>query len=146
MTGRPSSYKPEYAKIAEKATRAGLTDKELADVFEVSERTIHRWKLDHEDFCQALSTGKKVADDRVERSLYQMAVGHEYEAVKIFMPAGAEVPVYAPYIERVAPVPSAAIFWLKNRRKDEWRDRREEDTPKDDLADVIRGLIAKMSD
>lgn len=142
--GRPSSYKPEYAKIAAAATRAGLTDKELADVFEVSERTIHRWKLDHEDFCQSLKIGKDVADDRVERSLFQMAIGYEQEEVKIFMPAGATEPVYAPYTAKVAPSPTAAIFWLKNRRKDEWRDKREDDAPKDDMGDVIRDLIAKL--
>lgn len=142
--GRPSSYKPEYSKIAAAATRAGLTDKELADVFDVSERTIHRWKLDHEDFCQSLKIGKDVADDRVERSLFQMAIGYEQEEVKIFMPAGADKPVYAPYTAKVAPSATAAIFWLKNRRKDDWRDKREDEAPKDDMSDVIRDLIAKL--
>ena len=53
---------------------------------------------------------------RVERSLYERANGYSYDAVKIFMPAGAKKPVYAPYIEHVPPDVTAAIFWLKNRR------------------------------
>jgi hypothetical protein len=53
---------------------------------------------------------------RVERSLYQRAIGYEQEEVKIFMPSGAENPVYAPFRAKVAPDVTAAIFWLKNRR------------------------------
>jgi hypothetical protein len=83
-------------------------------------------------FCQALKAGKEAADQRVERSLYQRAVGYAHDAVKIFMPAGASAPVYAPYVERVAPDTTAAIFWLKNRKKDEWRDvSRQEQTGPD---------------
>jgi hypothetical protein len=51
----------------------------------------------------------------VERSLYARANGFHYEAVKIFMPAGAKTPVYAPYVEYVPPDTTAAIFWLKHR-------------------------------
>jgi hypothetical protein len=52
---------------------------------------------------------------RVERSLYSRAVGYNYEATKIFMPAGHAKPVYAPYIEHVPPDVTAGIFWMKNR-------------------------------
>jgi hypothetical protein len=54
--------------------------------------------------------------------LYQRAVGYHYDAVKIFMPAGATKPIYAPYVEHVPPDTTAAIFWLKNRDPAHWRD------------------------
>ena len=73
-------------------------------------------------FRAALKVGKEAADQRVERSLYQRAVGYSYDAVKIFMPAGAKKPVYAPYVEHVPPDTTAAIFWLKNRDPAHWRD------------------------
>ena len=123
--GRPSKYKPAFAKQAQKLTELGATDQEMADFFEVEVRTLHRWKHDHEEFCHSIKMGKETADDRVERSLYQRAVGYEQEEVKIFMPSGAENPVYAPYRAKVAPDVTAAIFWLKNRRSDEWRDKNE---------------------
>jgi hypothetical protein len=123
--GRPSSYKPEYAEQAEKLCKLGATDAELADFFGVSDRTIYRWQTQHEEFRQALKAGKDAADERVERSLYQKAVGYTHDAVKIFMPAGREEPVYAPYREHVPPDTTAAIFWLKNRRSAEWRDKHE---------------------
>lgn len=123
--GRPSSYKPEYAEQVKKLALLGATDQEMADFFEVDVRTVHRWKHDHEEFCHSLKAGKEAADDRVERSLYQRAIGYEQDEVKIFMPGGASEPVYAPFRAKVAPDTTAAIFWLKNRRKDDWRDRKE---------------------
>lgn len=130
--GRPSGYQPQYAAIAEQACKVGLTDDQIAELFEVSTRTLYRWKNEFPDFCQALKAGKELADDRVERSLYQRAVGYRAEAVKIFMPSGASEPIYAPFVEEHAPDTTAAIFWLKNRRPQEWRDRiQQEVTGKD---------------
>jgi hypothetical protein len=120
--GRPPKYRPEFAVQAEKLCMLGATDEEIADFFNVSVRTVYRWKGEHEAFCQALKSGKSVCDERVERSLYQKAVGYEIEAVKIFMPAGASEPVYAKYREKIAADTTAAIFWLKNRRSKEWKD------------------------
>ena len=61
----------------------------------------------------------------VERSLYERANGYNYEATKIFMPAGRQKPVYAPYIEHVPPDVTACIFWLKNRDPEHWRDSQQ---------------------
>ena len=59
---------------------------------------------------------------RVRRSLYQRANGYNYEAVKIFMPANRSKPVIVPYLEHVPADPGSAMFWLKNREPDQWRD------------------------
>jgi hypothetical protein len=121
--GRPPTYKDAFAKQAAALATLGATDMELADFFEVDARTIYRWKHDHPLFCQALKAGKDAADERVERSLYQKAIGYEQDEVKIFMPAGAAEPVYAPFRAKIAPDTTAAIFWLKNRRSQEWREK-----------------------
>lgn len=123
--GRPSKFQLEYVEQARKLCLLGATDQEIADFFEVEVRTIYRWKAEHDEFCQSLKAGKEVADERVERSLFQKAIGYEQEEVKIFMPAGAEGPVYAPFRAKVAPDTTAAIFWLKNRRPDLWRDKQQ---------------------
>ena len=122
---RPTKYKPEYAQKTQELCERGATDADLAEFFEVSEQTIRNWKHQQPEFFMALKTGKEAADVRVERSLYHKAVGYTFDAVKIFMPAGAEGPVYAPYREHVPPSDTAAIFWLKNRRPKEWRDKIE---------------------
>ena len=144
--GRPTLYKPEYAKQAEKLAVLGATDKEFADFFEVDVRTIYRWKHAHDDFCQALKAGKEVADARVERSLYQKAIGYEQDEVKIFMPGNAQEPVYAPFIAKVAPDTTAAIFWLKNRKPEEWRDKTERDNrTTHDISDELKQLYKDIN-
>ena len=121
--GRPSKFKPEFVQQAETLCMLGATDQEMADFFKVEVRTFYRWKNEHADFCQSLKVGKEAADARVERSLFQRAIGYEQDEVKIFMPANAGAPVYAPFRAKIAPDTTAAIFWLKNRRPDLWRDR-----------------------
>jgi hypothetical protein len=59
---------------------------------------------------------------RVERSLYQRGLGYNYEATKIFMPAGSKQPVVVHYIEHCPPDVGAAFIWLKNRDPERWRD------------------------
>jgi hypothetical protein len=135
---RPSKYIAEYAKRAQKLAELGATDQEMADFFEVDVRTLHNWKHAHEEFFHALKIGKEAADNRVERSLYQRAIGYEQDEVKIFMPANHEKPVYAPYRAKVAPDVTAAIFWLKNRRGEQWRDKSEvQHGITRELADII---------
>lgn len=123
--GRPSEYKAEYVSQVLEMAERGATDIEIADYFEVSVRTLYRWKADNPEFRQALKLAKDVADERVERSLYHRACGYEQDAIKIFMPAGADKPVIAEYREKVAPDTTACIFWLKNRKSQEWRDRQD---------------------
>lgn len=139
--GRPTDYRPEYAEQAAKLCALGATDKEVADFFEVDVRTVYRWKHDHDDFCQALKVGKDIADERVERSLYQRAIGYEQGEVKIFMPAGSDAPVYAPFTAKIAPDVTAAIFWLKNRRSADWRDKQELDVK---VTDALAERMARM--
>lgn len=122
---RPSKFKPEFVGQAKKLSELGATDIEMADFFEVDVRTLYRWKHDHEEFCQAVTCGKDVADERVERSFYNRCVGYSFDAIKIFMPANAAAPVHAPYVEHVPPDTGAAFNWLKNRRPDRWRDKKD---------------------
>lgn len=123
MAGQPTKYDDAFAKQAEKLCKLGATDVEIADFFEVDVRTVYNWKHANPEFFHALKQGKEEADDRVQRSLYQKAVGYEQDEVKIFMPAGSEEPVYAPFRAKIAPDTTAAIFWLKNRRPQDWRDK-----------------------
>lgn len=125
--GRPTDFRPEFVEQAAKLCELGATDMELADFFKVDVRTIYRWRNENEEFCQAVIAGKDACDNRVERSLYNRAVGYSFPAVKIFMPSGADEPVYAPYVEHVPPDSGAAMNWLKNRRGDKWREKTEVD-------------------
>lgn len=122
--GRPSLYRPEYAEQARRLCMLGATDAEMADFFGVGISTLKRWKeAGHPEFRTALKEGKLYADANVARSLYRSGCGYSHEAVKIFLYEGS--PVAVPYVEHHPPNATSAIFWLKNRRPDLWRDRRD---------------------
>jgi hypothetical protein len=118
---RPSKFKPEFTKQAAKLCTLGATDIELADFFGVDVRTLHRWKGDYPEFCHSLKAGKKSADERVERSLYARANGYEHDEVdvRVVMNEVVQTPIRKFY----PPDTTAAIFWLKNRKPAEWRDK-----------------------
>lgn len=121
MAGRPSKYKVEYAKQAAKLCSLGATDAQLADFFEVAISTIALWKVQHTAFSDAIKVPKAEADERVEQSLYRRAIGYEHDEVDIRVVSGeiVETPIRKFY----PPDTAAAIFWLKNRKKEEWRDK-----------------------
>ncbi len=108
-TGRPSKYSATNVARAISLAVAGKTDQEIAENLSVSRSTLSLWKKKHpSEFSDALNDAKAVADDQVEQSLYQMAMGH----------VGPDGRYYPPNV-------TAQIFWLKNRRRADWRDKIE---------------------
>jgi len=131
--GRPTKFKPEYVEQAKKLCELGATDFEIARFFEVDCSTITRWKHAHPEFCMSLHAGKELADERVERALYQRAVGYSFDSEKVFQFQG-EI-ARTDIVEHVPPDPGAAKMWLTNRRGDKWRDKIDhEHTGKDGAA------------
>ena len=139
----PVKYKPTYVETGRAMAHAGATDREIAEYLSVAERTLHRWKHDHPAFESALTTGKEAADRRVEQSLYRKAVGYSFDAEKIFHHEGAVTRV--PYVEHVAPSDTAAIFWLKNRKPEQYREKFEVDM-KIDIAAILAERRARVAE
>jgi hypothetical protein len=124
--GRPTSYKPEILDEVTEMAKSGATDIEIADSLSVSVQTLYNWRAKYPEFLEALKGGKAEADERVVNSLYKRATGFEHDSVKIFCGKDGDV-TQVPFREYIPPDTTAAIFWLKNRRKDEWRDKSEVD-------------------
>ncbi|EBI4320608.1 terminase [Salmonella enterica] len=121
--GRPSAYREEFAEQARKLCLLGATDKELAEFFEVSEATINNWKLVHYEFLESIKRGKQIADGEVADRLYQRAMG--FIAPDIDIRVIENKIVETPLEKYYPPDTAAAIFWLKNRQKDKWRDKQD---------------------
>jgi hypothetical protein len=138
--GRPTDYRPEFVEQAAKLCALAATDRELADFFGVTVTTLNRWKRDHPEFCASIKVAKAAADDRVERSLYERAVGYSYDSEKIFMPSGRKRPVRVQTTEHVPPEVTAQRFWLINRRRDHWRERQDHTH---DVSDTLAEALAK---
>jgi hypothetical protein len=77
--------------------------------------------------------------------MFERAVGYTHDSIKIFLPAGASEPVYAPYLKHVPPDPRAGEFWLTNRAPDRWKHKQNiehneaTDSPLRLLAEQISG-------
>lgn len=124
MAGRPSKYKPEFAQQAAKLCALGATDAQLADFFGVAISTISLWKVQHAEFSDALKLVKEEVDQKVEQSLFRRAMGYEHDEVDIRVVNG-EV-VQTPIRKFYPPDTTACIFWLKNRKPGEWREKIEQ--------------------
>lgn len=134
--GQPSDFKPEYILQTIKLCRLGATDEELAAFFEKSTTTIDNWKKQHPEFLGALKAGKLSSDMDVADRLHQRAMGFEYMEAQAHKLQTVEYKdgkrvketerLETIMVKRVVPPDTTAcIFWLKNRRKVEWRERVE---------------------
>ena len=88
----------------------GLIDKQIYKNMGISRTTFYKWKSENSEFADLLKRGKEIADREVENALFKSATG--------FM--GPDDKYYPPNT-------TAQIFWLKNRKQDDWRDKRETD-------------------
>ncbi|GAB3225910.1 terminase [Spirosoma arcticum] len=133
--GRPPKYKEEYADTAHKLCLLGHTDKDLAEFFEVDERTIYNWKVEHEEFFQAVKNGKTVADAEIAAAYFKRAKGYEYtettfekvDSKLTLEMTPDELIVQDAYkkkivVKQLPPEPGAALNWLKNRQPQLWRE------------------------
>jgi len=142
---RPTTYKPAFARRAREKYAGGFTDRELAAEFGVSRMTIFRWRAAHPDFAEATALGKAVANERVERALYERAVGYEEEAVRVFLPAGAAAPVIFRYSREVRADVRAGLQWLRAREPKIWA---RPGVPEDDggIVERLRKAMARVGD
>lgn len=139
---RPSKYQPEFIEQAAKLCKLGATDRDLADFFEVAESTLNLWKLEYPEFSESLKRGKDEADARVEQSLYRRALGYSHDAVHVSNYQGAVT--LTPIVEHHPPDTTACIFWLKNRKPTDWRDKQNVEHGVDDsLGQLLQQIDGK---
>lgn len=121
---RPTKYKPEYAEQAARlCANNAFTDAELASFFSVTLSTLNLWKLRHPEFSDSLKMGKAPANARVEKSLYDRAMGYSQMETDIRVIGGKIVKTEV--MKHYPPDPTCLIFYLKNRLPDQYRDKQE---------------------
>ena len=106
--------------------RDGLVDKQIAHNMGVTEQTLNIWKNKYPSLFESLKRGKEVIDRQVENALLKRALGYEYtEVTEEFVPELNRMKITKRVTKQVAPDTTAQIFWLKNRKPAEWRDKQE---------------------
>ena len=116
--------KPEGLLKIEGWARDGLSDEQIAENMGINIRTLYRWKNEHCQLCHALKKGKEVVDRQVENALLKRALGYKYTETTKERIDGSLV-VTKTVEKEVVPDTTAQIFWLKNRKPNEWRDKKD---------------------
>ena len=105
--------------------RNGLTDEQLANNIGINVATLYTWKKKYGEINDALKRGKEVVDIEVENSLLKAAKGYFVDEEKTYISEVNGVVTKRKEITKkyIAPNTTAQIFWLKNRKPVEWRDK-----------------------
>lgn len=127
-TGRPSPYdKDEHPRIAREQTAQGKTLADLAQLIGVARSTIQMWQENHPEFSVAIKLGREDATDRVERALFERAVGYNHKEEKLLVVSGGQgagsTVERHETIAHYPPDTKAAQLWLNNLRPDRWKDK-----------------------
>jgi hypothetical protein len=138
---------PDGLTLLEAWARDGLTDKQIAHNMSVNVATLYRYKQDHCDICNALKKGKEIVDIEVENALLKRAKGYKFTEKKVETNEQGEQKI-TETIKEVVPDTTAQIFWLKNRKPEQWRDKQPEqhgtdDDENDNLYNAISEAVKK---
>lgn len=121
-------------------SRDGLIDEQIAHNMGITTKTLYEWKNKYGEISEALKKGKEVIDRQVENALLKRALGYTYDETTYEY--GVETKRVT---KEVAPDTTAQIFWLKNRKPAEWRDKIEQQqtvTIQDDgFLEALKGTI-----
>lgn len=110
--------------------RDGLSNEQIAHNMGVSAKTLCEWQNRFGEFRNAIKKGKEVVDREVENALLKRAMGYETveevkEPVEDKDTGLTEMRVTKRVKKQIAPDVTAQIFWLKNRKPDDFRDKRD---------------------
>lgn len=110
--------------------RDGLSNEQIAHNIGINQDTLYEWQKRFPEFSEAIKKGKEVVDREVENALLKRALGYEYDEVTqepvTDKDTGiTEMRVTKRVTKQIVPDVTAQIFWLKNRKPDEFRDKRD---------------------
>lgn len=140
---------PEGLLLIEGWARDGLTDEEIAKNIGISKQTFYDWQKKYPDFSDSIKKNKEIADRCVENALFRKATGYKAKEItrekQWNRTTGQYELVTVKEVEKdVAPDTTAQIFWLKNRKPDVWRDKREVLTENSSELGDIDDLTSKV--
>ena len=108
--------------------RSGLTDEQIAHNMGIGVRTLYKWKNQFSEITDSLKMGKEVVDIEVENALLKRALGYRFTEVTkkpiVNQETGkTELMIVRTVETEKVPDTLAIIFWLKNRKPEQWRDK-----------------------
>nr|WP_255428518.1 helix-turn-helix domain-containing protein [Sporosarcina sp. resist] len=121
---------PEGLIKIEGWARDGLTNEQIAQNIGITRKTLQEWIKRYGDISDTLKRGKEVIDRQVENALLKRALGYQYNEVTQEKTWSDELGIYEMSVTKIVtkevnPDTTAQIFWLKNRKPKEWRDKQD---------------------
>ena len=109
----------------------GANNDLIAERLEINSCTLYSWLKKHESFRLNYEEGYLLAHAKVQRSLFNRAIGYNIEEVdtKITKDAKGKIKSITTNqkTKHIVGDTQAQIFWLKNRMPEYWKDKVEED-------------------
>lgn len=144
---------PDKLLLLEAWARDGLTDEQIAGNMGINVRTLYNWKRKSIRIFQSLKVNKELADIEVENALRKKALGFRETEQTVSMRKTVEYengkrvrevtePVVMESERYYPPDTTAQIFWLKNRKPEQWRDKQEQ---KVDVTEAVK-IIDSIGD
>lgn len=124
--------------------RDGLTDQQIAKNMGIAAGTLYTWKKKYSEINESLKKGKEIVDYEVENALLKSALGYEYTEEKVYVQEIDGVVTKKKEIIKKYSQPNvtAIIYWLKNRKPEQWRDRPE--TTDDETLAKLDSVLEKI--
>lgn len=119
--------------------RDGLTQQQIANNLGISIDTLIENKKKYSEFNDALKKGKEVIDFEVENALLKKALGYTITLNKQKVTKDGDVVDITEEVH-VPPDTTAQIFWLKNRKKEQWREKVEVVKTDEDLQNINKNI------
>lgn len=144
--------------LLEAWARDGLTDEQIANNMGISVASLYNYKNQHLEILEALKKGKEVVDIEVENALLKKCFGYNVPVKKTFKlkqaeydpETGKKIKEYEELVEGYDEVhipadTTSQIFWLKNRKPKQWKDKVETSIDTKELTNVEK-LLTKIED
>lgn len=107
---------PDNLILLEGWARSGLTNEQIAYNMGIAPKTLYEWKNKKSEISDALKRNKDIVDFEVENALLKNAMEGNV---------------------------TAQIFWLKNRKKFEWREKIETNESESDIQNA-KDIVVKI--
>lgn len=124
MSNQNPFFTPERKAQAIRMKEIGMTDAQIIHALGCGRTTFYRAKQNDPEFQKAYEEADNMQVEAVERSLYQRSMGSILPEDKVTA-TGEIVRVLKHY----PPDTAAAIFYLKNKRPEQWTDKKIIESP-----------------
>ncbi|MDF2881524.1 MAG: hypothetical protein K0R54_2081 [Clostridiaceae bacterium] len=125
MKSKYTEYVEPKLVLVEGWARNGLTEEQIAHNLGIGYSTLKEYKNKYPALLAALKKGKEVIDLEVENALLKRALGYKYNEVTKERDSDGKLVVTKEVLKEVNPDTTAQIFWLKNRKPADWRDKKD---------------------